>query len=72
MKQRVPKATAGLVLCAAAALSATFAAAAQAPARVPALKDVAPKGFRIGAAVNQAPTSSRSNSWPRSAASGLD
>jgi endo-1,4-beta-xylanase len=52
MKQRAPKAAAGLVLCAAAALSATLAAA-QAPVPVPALKDVAPKGLRIGAAVNR-------------------
>jgi endo-1,4-beta-xylanase len=51
-KQRTPKPAAGFVLCAAAALSATLAAAAQAPP-TPALKDLAPKGLRIGAAVNR-------------------
>ena len=52
-KQRTLKPAAGLLLCAAAALSATLAAAAQAPAPTPALKDVAPKGLRIGAAINR-------------------
>jgi endo-1,4-beta-xylanase len=52
-KQRTPKPAAGLLLCAAAALSATLAAAAQAPVPTPALKDVAPKGLRIGAAINR-------------------
>jgi len=52
-KQRTPKPAAGLLLCAAAALSATLAAAAQAPAPTLALKDVAPRGLRIGAAVNR-------------------
>jgi endo-1,4-beta-xylanase len=51
-KQRTPKLAAGLALCA-AALSATLAAGAQAPAPAPALKDVGPKGLRIGAALNR-------------------
>ena len=47
-KQRTPKSAAGLLLSAAAALSATLAAA-----ETPALKDLAPKSLRIGAAINQ-------------------
>jgi endo-1,4-beta-xylanase len=53
-RQDTPKPAAGLVLCAAAALSATLAAAAQAPAPTPALKDIAPKTMLIGAAINRA------------------
>ena len=47
-KQRTPKSAAGLLLSAAAALSATLAAA-----ETPALKDLAPKSLRVGAALDQ-------------------